>query len=86
MNDEIVIYKSEDGVIKVDVLFADETVWLTQDQMSSLFQRDKSVISRHIRNIFDEGELDENVVVAKNAITTRHGALEGKVQTHEVNY
>ena len=86
MNDEVVIYKSEDGVIKVDVLFADETVWLTQDQMSSLFQRDKSVISRHIRNIFDEGELDENVVVAKNAITTRHGALEGKVQTHEVNY
>lgn len=86
MNDEIVIYKSEDGVIKVDVLFDDETVWLTQDQMSSLFQRDKSVISRHIRNIFDEGELDENVVVAKNAITTRHGALEGKVQTHEVNY
>lgn len=86
MNDEIVIYKSEDGIIKVDVLFADETVWLTQDQMSSLFQRDKSVISRHIRNIFDEGELDENVVVAKNAITTRHGAIEGKAQTHEVNY
>lgn len=86
MNDEIVIYKSEDGVIKLDVLFSDETVWLTQEQMSVLFQRDKSVISRHIRNIFDEGELKEEVVVAKNAITTRHGAIEGKTQLQEVNY
>ena len=59
MNDEIIIYKSEDGVIKVDVLFANETVWLTQSQMSELFQRDISVISRHIRNIFQEGELKE---------------------------
>ena len=59
MNDEIVIYKSEDGIIKVDVLFADETVWLTQRQMSELFQRDISVISRHISNVFQEGELDE---------------------------
>lgn len=58
MNDEIVIYKSEDGVIKVDVLFADETVWLTQGQMSSLFQRDRTVITKHISNVFDEGELD----------------------------
>ncbi len=58
MNDEIVIYKSEDGIIKVDVLFADETVWLTQGQMSSLFQRDRSVITKHVNNVFDEGELD----------------------------
>lgn len=57
--DEIVIYQSEDGLIKVDVLFENETVWLTQQQMSLLFQKDISVISRHIRNIFDEGELDE---------------------------
>ena len=59
MNDEIIIYKSEDGVIKVDVLFADETVWLTQSQMSELFQRDISVISRHIGNVFHDGELAE---------------------------
>ncbi len=81
MNDEIIIYKSKDGIIKVDVLFADETVWLTQEQMSVLFQRDKSVISRHIRNIFEEGELQEDVVVAKNAITTQHGALENRGTT-----
>ena len=58
-HDEIVIYQSEDGLIKVNVLFEYETVWLTQQQMSLLFQKDISVISRHIRNIFDEGELDE---------------------------
>ena len=58
MNDEIIIYKSEDGIIKIDVLFADETVWLTQGQMSSLFQRDRSVITKHVNNVFDEGELD----------------------------
>lgn len=52
------IYKSEDGIIKIDVLFADETVWLTQGQMSSLFQRDRSVITKHVNNVFDEGELD----------------------------
>lgn len=78
MNDEIIIYKSDDGVIKVDVLFSDETVWLTQNQMAVLFQRDKSVISRHIKNIFEEGELREDVVVAKKAITTPHGAMEIK--------
>lgn len=86
MNDEIVIYKSEDGVIKLDVLFSDETVWLTQEQISILFQRDKSVISRHIKNIFEEGELQEEVVVAKNAITTRHGAMAGRTQHQAVNF
>lgn len=86
MNDEVIIYKSDDGVIRVDVLFSKETVWLTQEQMSILFQRDKSVISRHIKNVFDEGELQEEVVVAKNATTTPHGALENKTQTHDVKY
>lgn len=86
MNDEIILYKSTDGIIKLDVLFSNETVWLTQEQMSILFQRDKSVISRHIQNIFDEGELMQEVVVAKNAITTAHGAISGKTQTREVNF
>lgn len=72
-------------MIKLDVLFSDETVWLTQEQMSELFQRDKSVISRHIQNIFEENELNREVVVAKNAITTNHGAMEGRTQTREVN-
>lgn len=56
---ELVIYTTEDGLTKVDVTFENETVWLTQEQMSELFQRDRSVITKHIRNIFTEGELDE---------------------------
>jgi len=59
MNDEIVIYKSEDGVVKLDVLFSDETVWLTIGQMSELFQKSRSTINEHILNVYAEGELEE---------------------------
>lgn len=59
VTDEIIIYKSEDGAIKLDVLFSEETVWLTQAQMSELFQRDRTVITKHISNVFEEGELTE---------------------------
>ena len=59
-HDEIVIYQTEDGTVKVDVLFENETVWLTQQQMSVLFQKDQSVIARHIANIFRDGELDKS--------------------------
>lgn len=59
MNDEIIIYKSEDGVIKLDVLFSNETVWLNIDQMSELFQKSRSTINEHILNVFAEGELPE---------------------------
>ena len=67
---EIIIYQTEDGLTKIDVSMQDETVWLTQVQMAELFQRDKSTISRHIKNIFAEGELDETVVVAEFATTS----------------
>lgn len=65
---EIVIYQTPDGSSSVNVTLENDTVWLTQDQLVVLFERDKSVISRHINNIFSEGELDPQVVVAKNAI------------------
>lgn len=68
-NGDIIIYQSEDGLTHIDVKVENETVWLNQSQMSELFQRDKSTISRHIKNIFDEGELDRNSVVTKNATT-----------------
>lgn len=77
---EILIYQTEDGLTKIDVNMQDETVWLTQEQMAKLFQRDKSTISRHIRNIFVEGELEEKVVVAEFITTTQHGAMAGKTQ------
>lgn len=56
-NGEIILYQTEDGLVKLDVKIQDETVWLSKNQMAELFQRDRSVISRHIKNIFDEGEL-----------------------------
>lgn len=82
----IIIYQTEDGLTKIDVKVENETVWLSLDQMAELFQRNKSTISRHIRNIFEEGELNQEVVVAKYATTTQHGAIEGKQQTHWVDY
>ena len=67
---EIIIYQSDDGIIQLDVRLENETVWLTQDQLSLLFNKAKSTISEHISNIFKEGELDESVVVRKFRITT----------------
>lgn len=54
---ELIIYTTEDGLTKVDVTFDQDTVWLSKNQMAALFQRDRSVISRHIKNVFKEGEL-----------------------------
>lgn len=67
LNNEIVIYQSEDGKTQLDVKLEGETVWLTQAQMSELFQTDRTVINRHIRNIYKSGELEENATCAKNA-------------------
>ena len=76
IQDEIVIYQSEDGNVKVDVLFQDETVWLTQEQMALLFGKGRSTITEHISNIFSEGELIEEMVCRKFRHTTQHGAIE----------
>ena len=70
---DVIIYQSEDGATKINVNLQDETVWLSIDQMSELFQRDKSTISRHIKNIFIEGELQGNSVVANFATTAADG-------------
>lgn len=83
---QFLLYKSENGKIKVDVLIQDETVWLTQEQIAELFGRDRTVISKHIKNIFTEGELEENMVCANFAHTTKHGAIENKTQTTNVKY
>lgn len=79
-NDKIIIYQTEDGQTKVDVSIHDETVWLSLDQMAELFQRDKSTISRHIKNIFDDGELMRKSVVANFATTASDG------KTYQVEY
>ena len=83
---QIILYQTQDGENKIEVTLANDTVWLTADQMAELFQRNKSTISRHVRNIFEEGELNKDMVVAKYATTSQHGAIEGKEQTHLVDY
>lgn len=84
--DEVIIYQSEDGTIKVDVRFLDETVWLTQEQMASIFGKGRSTITEHIGNIFKEGELEESLVCREFRHTTQHGAIEGKTQEKTVKY
>jgi hypothetical protein len=80
MNDEkrgeILIYQAEEGTTKVDVLLKEDNLWLTLNQLADLFQRDKSVISRHLKNIFDEGELDRERTVAKYATVQNEGGRE----------
>ena len=83
---QFLLYQTPDGESKIEVKLQDDTVWLSLDQMAELFQRNKSTISRHIKNVLEEGELDENMVVAKFATTTKHGAIEGKTQKHLVSY
>ena len=70
----------------VQVILKDETIWCTQKAMAQLFNVGVPAISKHLKNIFNEGELDSDVVVSKMEITTRHGAIEGKTQTNEVDF
>ena len=72
-NSKMIIYTTEDGLVKIETTFNSETVWLSLEQMSSLFQRDKSTISRHIKNIFDEGELIREATVANFATVQTEG-------------
>jgi len=85
MNSDILIYQNIEGDIKIDVRLKKETVWLTQDQMATLFGKDMRTISEHISNVFREGELDEAVVVRKFRTTTQHGAIPDKTQERDVN-
>lgn len=86
MEKEIAIFKTDKETINVEVVFEDETVWLTQEQMSKMFEKAKSTINEHIKHIFEEGELDRTVAVRNFRMTTKHGAIEGKTQTHDVLY
>ena len=73
IKNDFLLFSSADGKISVDVRFDGETVWLSLDQMANLFERDKSTVSRHIKNVFSENELDENSVVANFATTAKDG-------------
>lgn len=82
----VLLYTTPEGAVKVNAVLRDETLWLTQLAMTQLFEVDKSSISRHLKNIFAEGELDEGVVVAKFATTTQLGVIAGRTQEHSVNF
>ena len=69
----IILYTTPDGVSKIEVTLQNETVWLTLDQMAELFQRNKSTISRHIKNVFEEGELQPDATVAFFATVQTEG-------------
>ena len=86
MKNEIVIYQTKELAQHIEVRIDEDTVWLNKEQISSLFGRDRSVISRHIDNIFKEGELQREEVCAFFAHTTQHGAIKGKTQVKNVEY
>ena len=81
----VVIYRSSDGEVQLDVILYNETLWLDVFQMSQLFDRDEKTVRKHIKKALLE-ELRDEVVVANFATTTKHGAIEGKQQTHDVSF
>ena len=81
-----IIYQTPQGNVNIEAVVKDETLWLTQKAMAELFGVQVPAISKHLKNIFEEGELAENMVVSKMEITTRHGAIEGKTQQKETNF
>lgn len=83
---EIILYKTDDGTVKIDTIFQNETIWLTQKKMTELFDVQRPAITKHLKNIFESGELDEQVVSSILEHTTQHGAIEGKTQTKETRY
>lgn len=86
MSNELIIYNTEDGKAKINLKLEDGTIWLSQLEIAELFQSSKQNISKHIKAIFSDGELDEKVVVNYKLTTTRHGAMQGKEQSRKVAY
>lgn len=86
MSNKIIIYNTEDGKAKINLRLEDGTVWLNQLQIAELFQTTKQNISKHIKAILEDGELEEKMVVNYQLTTTKHGAIKGKVQTREVAF
>lgn len=83
---QVLLYTTPNGKVKVEIYMQDENIWLTQQKIADLFSVDRTVITRHIGRIFKEGELKEEVVCAKFAHTTQHGAIEGKTQESVSKY
>ena len=83
---EFLLYTAPNGAVKVEVLLSNESIWLTQKRMAELFGVGVPAISKHLKNIFDSGELAEEVVISILETTTEHGAVAGLTQTQQVKY
>lgn len=83
---EMVLYHSDEGDVSVDAYIAEDSIWVSQKGMSEIFGVGIPAISKHLKNIFNEGELNKEVVISKMETTTKHGAIEGKTQQNETNY
>ena len=83
---EIVLYTTMDGKIKIDIIFQDETIWLNQAKIAELFDVKRPTITKHLKNIFERGELEERVVCSKMEHTTQHGVIKDKTQIKPVKY
>lgn len=83
---EFLLYTAPNGAIKVEVLLSNETIWLTQDRIAELFGVQRPAITKHLKNIFESNELQEEVVCSILEHTTSHGAIEGKTQTSKTKY
>ncbi len=83
---EIVLYTTKDGKVKIDTIFQNETIWLTQKKMAELFDVQRPAITKHLKNIFESGELAEQLVSSILEHTSQHGAIDGKTQTQSVKY
>jgi predicted transcriptional regulator len=86
MKDEIILYRPDELAEHIEVRLDNETVWLNRNQIATLFGRDVKTIGKHINNVFSEGELVKEVVVAKFATTTQHGAVKGKTQSTQTEH
>ena len=86
MANDVILYRTDDGESAIELHLDNGTVWLTQQELAELFQTSKQNISKHIKAIFEDGELDETVVVKYQLTTTRHGAMAGKTQSKKVAF
>ena len=84
-NQNIIVYENGEIEIKVSIDNQNETIWLTQKQIAELFDVKVPAISKHIKNIFSQNKLIENMVVSKMEITTKHGAIKSKIQSKLIN-
>jgi len=83
---DFLLYTTPNGKVKIEIFLHNENIWLTQEKISQLFGVQRPAVTKHLRNIFESGELDEKVVCSILELTNQHGAIEGKTQTNEVKY